>query len=59
MCEFPAASIRLGFGGEILKDDNTIQFYKISNDNELYQMQIQGMEKTFKFNNYSLIIQNN
>lgn len=42
MCEFPAASIRLGFGGEILKDDNTIQYYKISNDNELYQMQVQG-----------------
>eukprot|EP00339_Tiarina_fusa_P003719 CAMPEP_0117042916 /NCGR_PEP_ID=MMETSP0472-20121206/29859_1 /TAXON_ID=693140 ORGANISM="Tiarina fusus, Strain LIS" /NCGR_SAMPLE_ID=MMETSP0472 /ASSEMBLY_ACC=CAM_ASM_000603 /LENGTH=99 /DNA_ID=CAMNT_0004754289 /DNA_START=1 /DNA_END=300 /DNA_ORIENTATION=- len=44
MCEFPAASIKLGFNGEILKDDNTMAYYKISNDNELYQTQIQDGE---------------
>jgi len=44
MCEFPAASIKLGFGEDILKDDNTIAYYKISNDNELYQIQIQDGE---------------
>ena len=42
MCEYPAANIRLGYGDEILKDDNTIAFYKIDNGAEVFQMQLTG-----------------